>query len=168
MSALGSRGAARIDSEALAAFVYEEARLIDEKRLDEWYELFADDGIYWMPLTCGQPDGINHTSLFHEDKLLLKIRIERLKNPRSFSQHSPSHCMHVLQQPRIESCDAAQGLYVLRTPFLYCEAQADQQILLAGVSFLHLVHADSRLKIRLKKVELVNCDAALPAIELFP
>lgn len=32
-------------------FVYHEARLIDEKRFDEWYELFADDALYWMPLT---------------------------------------------------------------------------------------------------------------------
>lgn len=156
------------DPESLAGFAYEEARLIDEKRLDEWYELFADDGIYWMPLTRGQPDGLNHTSLFHEDKLLLKIRIERLKSPRSFSQHRPSFCQHVLQHPRVESRDDDAGLYVLRSPFVYVETKADAQLVLAGVSWLHLVRAESGLKIRLKKVELVNCDAALPSIELFP
>ena len=37
----------------LAAFVYHEARLIDEKRFAEWYDLFAEDGLYWMPLTRG-------------------------------------------------------------------------------------------------------------------
>lgn len=168
MSAAEPRDAPRTDADSLAAFAYDEARLIDERRLDEWYELFADDGIYWMPLSRGQPDGINHTSLFYEDKLLLRIRIERLKNPRSFSQHRPSHCQHVLQPPRVVSCDEAQGLYVLRTPFLYVEAQADAQLLLAGVGWLHLVRAGAQLKIRLKKVELVNCDAALPSIELFP
>ena len=77
-------------AEELEQFVYHEASLIDEKRFDEWYELFTDDARYWMPLTRGQPDGENHTSLFYEDKLLLKVRIERLKNPRSFSQHQPS------------------------------------------------------------------------------
>ena len=41
----------------LIEFVYAEARLIDEKRFDEWYELFADDGRYWMPLTRGQQSG---------------------------------------------------------------------------------------------------------------
>ena len=41
----------------LAHFVYREARLIDEKRFDEWYELFTDDALYWMPLTRGQPSG---------------------------------------------------------------------------------------------------------------
>ncbi len=168
MNAIEERKLAGIDRESLIQFAYEEARLIDEKRFDEWYDLFSDDGVYWMPLTRDQPDGINHTSLFHEDKLLLKIRIERLKSPRSFSQHRPSHCQHVLQQPRLEACDEAAGRYLLRTPFVYVEAQADQQLVLAGVSSLHLVRAESRLKIRLKKVELVNCDAALPSIELFP
>lgn len=152
----------------LVRFVYDEARLIDEKRFDEWYELFTDDGYYWMPLTRGQLDGDDHTSLFYEDKLLLKVRIERLKSPRSFSQHQPSFCQHVLQQPAIESSDPKGAAWILRTPFVYVESQLDTQIMLAGLSRLHLVEIDGRLRIRLKKVELVNCDAALPSIQLFP
>jgi len=73
----------------LARFVYREARLIDEKRLDEWYELFSEDALYWMPLVRGQTDPHSHTSLFCEDKFLLKVRIERLKNPLSHSQQQP-------------------------------------------------------------------------------
>jgi len=41
----------------LIEFVYREARLIDEKRFDEWYDLYADDGRYWMPLMRSQPQG---------------------------------------------------------------------------------------------------------------
>jgi len=152
--------------ERLARFVYDEARLIDERRFDEWYDLFTDDGIYWMPLTRGQPDGLNHTSLLHEDKLLLKVRIERLKSPRSFSQHPPSYCQHVLQPPALERTDAA--VWIVRTPFIYAESQLDTQLVLAGVSWHHVVELDGRLRLRLKKVELVNCDAALPSIQLFP
>ena len=150
----------------LARFVYLEARLVDEKRFDEWYELFTDDARYWMPVARGQPDGDNFVSLFHEDKLLLKVRIERLKSPRSFSQHQPSFCQHVMQQPMLESC--ADGVWVMRTPFLYFESQLDAQVVLAGVSWLHVVELDGALRIRLKKVELTNCDAALPSIQLFP
>ena len=98
--------AAAPDDETLIEFVYHEARLIDEKRFDEWYDLYAEDCRYWMPLMRGQPEGADHTSLFDEDKLLLKIRIERLRNPKSYSQAHPSWCQHVLQAPRIESRDA--------------------------------------------------------------
>lgn len=152
---------------ALTELVYREARLIDEKRLDEWYELFTEDARYWMPLTRGQPDGETHTSLFYEDKLLLKVRIERLRSPNAFSQQPPSFCQHVLQQPALEEADLAANRYVMRTPFMYAESQLDRQLLLAGVSWHHLACVDGALRIRLKKIELLNCDAALPSIQLF-
>ncbi len=156
-----------MNDEAVRRFVYHEAQLIDEKRFDEWYALFAEDARYWMPLTRGQPDGVNHASLFYEDKLLLRVRIERLKNPNSFSQQQPSYCQHVLQQPSVQR-DAASVHWITRTPFMYVESQLDSQLVLAGVSTLHLVEHHDTFRIRLKKVELVNCDAALPSIQLFP
>jgi 3-phenylpropionate/cinnamic acid dioxygenase small subunit len=144
--------------------VYQEARLIDEKRFDEWYELFTDDSLYWMPLRRDQPLGEAHTSLFYEDKLLLKVRIERLRHPNAFSQQQPSFCQHVLQQPAV--VEPGEQECVLRTPFLYAEAQLDQQIILAGVAFHHLRNQNGGWKIRMKKIELLNREAALPSIQL--
>jgi len=159
---------ARPSDAALADFVFREARLIDEKRYDEWYDLFTEDARYWIPLTRGQPNGETCTSLSYEDKLLLKVRIERLRHPNAFSQQEPSFCQHVLQQPAVERADSQANLYVTRTPFIYVETQLDTQVLLAGVCWHHLTQLDGELRMRLKKVELVNCDAALPAIQLFP
>jgi 3-phenylpropionate/cinnamic acid dioxygenase small subunit len=156
-----------IDTRVLTDFVYHEARLIDEQRFDEWLALFAEDGRYWMPLTRGQPDALTHTSLFYEDALLLKVRIERLKNPHAFSQVPRSHCQHVLQPPQVESSQPGHSA-VLRTPFFYMEAQLDESLVLSGVTWHHLVCRNGQWKIALKKVELVNCDAALPGIQLFP
>lgn len=154
--------------QALVEFIYHEARLIDEKRLDEWYELFTEDARYWMPLTRGQPDGELHTSLFYEDKFLLKMRIERLKRPASYSQHQPSFCQHVLQRPTVESRGSATIPHLMRTPFVYLESRADTQLVLAGVVYHHLIEIQGSLRIRLKKVELLNREAALPSIQLFP
>ena len=56
-----------------------------------------------MPLArAARPDRRLTTPLTHEDKLLLKVRVERLKGNRdSFSQHQPkSRCQHVLQTAR--------------------------------------------------------------------
>ena len=160
--------AAAPTDEDLAAFVYHEARLIDEKRFAEWYDLFTEDGLYWMPLTRDQPDGRMHTSLFYEDKLLLRLRIERLGNRKSYSQAERSWCQHVLQAPRVESRDQARNAYVVRTPFLYAESQRDRQDLYAGVAWHHVVLLDARLRLRMKKLDLLNRDAALPSIQLFP
>jgi 3-phenylpropionate/cinnamic acid dioxygenase small subunit len=151
---------------AAVDLVYQEARLIDEKRFDEWYELYSEDALYWMPLTRDQPLGEAQTSLYYEDKLLLRVRIERLRHPNAFSQQQPSFSQHVLQQPALESGTPESGECVLRTPFVYVEAQLDRQLMLAGVAYHHLIAFAGEWKIRMKKIDLLNRDAALPSIEL--
>jgi 3-phenylpropionate/cinnamic acid dioxygenase small subunit len=153
----------------LMDFVVREARLLDEKRYQEWNALFTDDAIYWVPLTPGQPEGLEHTSHLHEDKLLRELRIERLKSPRAFSQQPPTRSLHLLQAPTVESPDAARpGEHVVRTVFQYVESQGDELNTFFGVSW-HRIVVDERgaLRMRQKRVDLINSDAALPAVQLF-
>ncbi len=156
-----------ITEKTLTDFVYAEARMLDEQRFDDWLQLFTDDGYYWMPLAHGQQDPKLHTSLLYEDTLLLRVRIERLHGQRTFSQQPKSRCHHLLQAPSIESFDADKGEYVVRTAFHYTETRLDQQTLYAGWTTHHLVAQDGALKMRLKRVDLVNCDAAFGNIQLF-
>jgi len=157
-----------IDEAALVRFVYREARLLDGQHYDAWFALFTDDGHYWVPLARGQTDPILQASLAYEDALLLRLRIERLASPRAFAQQPPSRSHHVLQAPEVERADAVTNEYVTRTQFLYTEAQGDTQIHLAGTVFHTLTVVDGALRLRLKRVDLLTCDAALPAIQLFP
>jgi 3-phenylpropionate/cinnamic acid dioxygenase small subunit len=148
----------------IARFIYRETRLLDEKRWDEWYDLFTEDGHYWVPLTRDQPDAEMHTSLAYEDKLLLRLRIERLRR-RPPSQHPESWSQHVLQAPEIEA--AENDSWLTRTAFHYAESRGDEMQMYAGVVLHHLVREGGALRIRLKRVNLLNCDAALPSIQLF-
>ncbi len=151
----------------LIDFVVREARLLDDKRYEEWLDLWTEDGIYWVPLTPEQTDGVHHNSHLYEDKLLRTLRVERLKSPRAFSQQPPSRALHVLQAPAIESSDLEARRFVLRTPFHYSEAQGDEIQSFVGTAFHHLVHDGSALRLRLKRVDLLNGEAALPAVQLF-
>lgn len=146
-------------------FVVREARLLDEKRFDEWYELFTEDGHYWVPASPAQPDPLNHNSLAYEDRLLLKLRIERLKQPNAYSQKPASRCLHVLQAPEVEKTEGLQ--VTVRTPFLYTETRGDESQRYAATAWHTLVMSPEGLKIRLKRVDILNCDAALPSIQLF-
>ncbi|HEX4260359.1 MAG TPA: aromatic-ring-hydroxylating dioxygenase subunit beta [Acetobacteraceae bacterium] len=150
----------------LASFVRHEARLIDEARWEEWLALFAEDGIYWVPLVPGQRDGIQHASLAYEDRLLLRIRIERLRDPHAHAQHPPSRCHHLLGLPECEA--ARDGIFEVRTPFHYTESRGDAQEMYVGTVRHHIVETGTGPRIRLKRVDLLNCDAALPSIQLFP
>ena len=154
-------------SEEAVQFIYQEARLLDEKRFDEWYELFTEDAYYWVPLVPGQADPLAHNSLAYEDKLLLKLRIQRLKLPTAYAQKPASRCHHVMQAPQVESSDAAKGEIVARTPFIYTETRADESQRYAATAWHTLVRTPSGLRIRLKRVDILNADAALPSIQLF-
>jgi 3-phenylpropionate/cinnamic acid dioxygenase small subunit len=151
----------------LIDFVVLEARLLDAKRYQEWNALFTDDAMYWVPLTPEQEDGLNHTSHLYEDKLLRELRIERLKSPRAFSQQPPSRSHHLLQTPTVETFDAEGNRYVVRSEFHYTESQGDELQFYVGTCFHHLTVQDGQLRMTLKRVNLLNCDAALPAVQLF-
>jgi len=164
---MSAPAAAAVTRQDLIDFVVHESRLLDAKRYDEWNALFTIDAIYWVPLVPDQPDGINHTSHLYEDKLLRDLRIARLKSPRAFSQQPPSRCHHLLQTPTVESFDAAENRFVVRTQFHYTESQGDELQFYVGTFFHHLSLQDGALRMTLKRVNLLNCDAALPAVQLF-
>ena len=154
--------------DVLSRFVEDEAALLDDGRYDEWLALFAADGHYWVPLLgARQADPHTHNSIAYEDRLLLQLRIERLKNPRAHSQHPPSHCQHVLQRSHVEQVDPGAGTATLRTPFIYVEARGDQQLMLAGRYRHEIVRAADGLRIRCKRVDLLNAERPLPAVQLF-
>ncbi len=148
----------------LGAFVRREARLIDEQRWEEWFSLFAEDGVYWVPLTPGQTDPLGHNSLAYEDSLLLRLRVERLRE-RPFSQRPPSRCQHVLQAPEVEG--VADGLHVVRTAFFYAEVQGDAQQVHAGVAWHRLRETGEGLRIVQKRVDLLGSETALVSLQLF-
>ena len=150
------------------ALVYREARLIDEGALDEWYELFTEDALYWMPLKAGQGEEEPYNALFREDKFLLKLRIERLKSPYAYSQKPQSQSQHVLQRPEIEVFNAKQGRFRTRTAFVYLESRLDEQLMLAGIVHHEFVVVDERPRIRRKRIDLLNPESALPSIQGFP
>ncbi len=153
----------------LIDFVSREARLLDEQRYDEWNALFTDDAIYWVPLVPSQPEGLDHTSHLHEDKLLRELRIERLKSPRAFSQQPPTRSLHLLQTPTVEPRDPARpSEHRVRTVFQYVESQADETNVFFGVAWHRIVvDVDGALRLAQKRVDLINSDAALPAVQLF-
>lgn len=154
-------------NQELIDFVVAEAQLLDEQRFNEWLFMFADDGYYWMPLEPKQTDTRLHASLLYEDTMLLKVRIDRLNGARTYSQQPKSRCHHLLQQPVVTSRDEQLGAYTTRTAFHYTETRLNEQTVYAGWATHTFVIQNEALRIKLKRVDLVNCDAAFGNIQLF-
>ena len=148
----------------IIAFIRHEARLIDEQRFDEWLAMFTDDGRYWMPLDSEQTDWKLQQSLYNEDVFLLRLRCERLKSAKTYSQKPKSRGHHLLQAPEVSRNDTGISTW---TAFHYVETRLDEQTLYAGWSRHSLVEIDGKPRIQLKRIDLVNPDSAFAGIQLF-
>jgi 3-phenylpropionate/cinnamic acid dioxygenase small subunit len=157
-----------ITKDDLIDFVYDEARMLDEGRYDEWLALWLPDGHYWMPLDWQQEDPHLVTSLLYEDQFMLKLRVERLNGARTFSQKPKSRCHHVLQRPFVDEMDAEAGRYRTTTQMHYVETRLDEQQLLALTARHEIAAVDGQLRIANKRVDILNCDAAFGNIQLLP
>ena len=85
----------------------------------------------------------------------------------AFSQQPESRCHHVLQMPEVEKSDAASNEHIVRTQCIYTETHGDEQRMYACTTLHTLTIEGGLLRMRLKRVNLLNCDAALPSIQLF-
>ena len=72
----------RIADTDTESFLIHEARILDERRWEDWLALFADDGWYWVPIEEGQKDPKQTVSLMYDDRRLLETRVRRLAASR--------------------------------------------------------------------------------------
>lgn len=157
-----------VSRDQIIDFIYDEARMLDEGRYDEWLALWLEDGVYWMPLDYKQTDAKMATSLLHEDMFMLRLRVERLNGARTFSQKPKSRCHHVIQRPFVDEFDAEAGRFKTNTSMHYVETRLDEQQLLALTATHDLALVDGHLRIANKRVDLLNSDAAFGNIQLLP
>jgi p-cumate 2,3-dioxygenase beta subunit len=103
MSAQIPQGGSPISRTEAEDFLYHEAALLDEWRLDEWFALFAPGAVYEVP-TAGAPDDADSAaSLFYvaDDYARLRQRVERLKKPGAHSEWPRSEGARIVGNVRI-------------------------------------------------------------------
>lgn len=143
-------------SEEVARFLYREARLIDEKRFDEWLSLFTEDAVYWCPANRDDADPMRSVSIFYDDAQRIKERVLRLKSGNAFSQDPPSRTRHLIAN--VEVSGEANGAVVVYSNFLILEVRQGAQRVHGGQYEHHLRRDDREWRIALKKVSLINND----------
>jgi len=139
-------------------FLYRQAELLDGKHWQAFIDLFADDGVYWMPVTREQTEWEGSPSIFAEDKPMMEIRKGRVSHPNAWSQAPMWETNHVVSHVAIES--QANGAIEARSRFHMMELRRDQ-IRHFGGSYRHTLVRDASgaLKIKLQRVDLFNGQA---------
>jgi p-cumate 2,3-dioxygenase subunit beta len=98
----------------VSRFLYAEAALLDEWRLDEWGELFASDGWYLVPpLDIDDPETASHAEvmfLIADSRSHLKERIRRMTGTAAFAEHPRSRTVHMISNVFVREASAERVL----------------------------------------------------------
>ncbi len=136
--------------------VVREARLLDERRFDEWLSLFADDAWYWMPASWEQRSPDDALSLLYEDRRLLSLRVRRLSSPVIHIEQPPSRTHHHLSALTAETT-AEGGIEVSSLQLIVMVREAEQRLFSARC--LHRLDVNQeQLRMVSKTVRLLDCD----------
>ena len=84
-------------------FLYREAALLDEWRLDEWLTLLTDDAVYRVPSNDAPPNADPASTLFliADDIHRIRGRVARLKDPHAHAEFPHSRTRRLLANVRI-------------------------------------------------------------------
>ncbi len=84
-------------------FLYFEADLLDEWKIEEWFALFAEGATYEVPPTGEADENDPATSLFYiaDDYVRLRERVVRLTKKEAHSEFPRSRQRHMISNVRI-------------------------------------------------------------------
>ncbi len=146
------------DQRSIEDFLIYEAQLLDERRFEEWRDLFAEDGHYWVPLKLEQASPEGEPSLFYDDRRMMETRFERLRHPNIHSQNPPHRTCHLVGNVVVENVDTKRGECWVRSNMIMTDYRLRTQRLFSGRVRHHLRGDSGSYKIVLKRVDLINCD----------
>ena len=98
-------------------FLYREAELLDERRYEEWLDLFTDDARYFMPMRRNVPHDERERELtregldvnwFDEGKDTLRRRVQQLLTGVHWAEEPPSRICHIVSNVQVEPTSVSE------------------------------------------------------------
>jgi p-cumate 2,3-dioxygenase beta subunit len=149
-----------ITRQTIEDFLYEEAALLDEWRLDEWLELLTEDATYEVPATDA-PDSDPQNALFlvADDKIRIRSRVGQLLGKSAWAENPPSRTRRMISNVRIRN---AEGESISVTAnFVVYRMRFEQMDTYVGRYEYTLVQREGGLKIRARKA-ILDLEALRP------
>ncbi len=147
-------------------FLTTEAHLMDDRRFNEWVELFADDITYWMPVVSNRvmPDldkaehAFGDLAHFEENKATLLGRVKRLYTGLAWAESPPSRTRHLvsnIQVERITSPAERSSELLVRSAFLLYRTHMEyDEDVMGGVRTDILRPVNDGFQIAYRKIQL--------------
>lgn len=141
---------------SIDAFLYHEARLLDEARFEDWLALFDPDGFYWIAARPDQTDPIEHASILYEDPTVMRMRIARLRNPQAYALAPFPRTVHMVGNILVAEPGETP---LVKSTLLVSEYRAGEHIHRAALVTHRLRRAGEGWRIALKRVDLNDAES---------
>jgi 3-phenylpropionate/cinnamic acid dioxygenase small subunit len=159
---------------AVEQFLYREARLLDERRFDDWLQLFTEDVHYWMasrtnryprsskaiaildPERYVEEDvtGMDELGLFDEDIKTLSARVARLGTGMAWAEDPPSRTRHMITNIEVSTGELDSELTVHCNFIVYRSRGETEQDFYVGAREDRLRRVDGGWKIARRRLIL--------------
>lgn len=143
--------------------LFHEAALLDSRDLEAWSALFADDGVYWIPLDDSAPAGTS-ASIVYDTRLPREERVHHLLHNDFPAQSPRSRTLHFINNVRVTPHESGctvtsnQVIYEMRTGDFKQVGIGELQPIVAEVEHAYRSTPSGWL-IACKKILLINRDA---------
>ena len=151
---------------AITDLIRLETRCLNEADLDTWISLFTEEGYYWMPLEQEQTSPEEHDSLIYDNRALMEMRKFNLHNPLSPSMQSKVRSVRVLSDLETDTAAHPAGEITVKASVIAVIYHRKQDTFAGAVTW-RLVSTEEGLKIKSKRVDLLNADAPLDSIMMY-
>ena len=138
--------------EEVEDFLYEEAALLDEWRLDEWVALFTEEARYVVP-TTDLPEGDPRKDLafIDDDIVRLRARVTRLNSRHAHREYPSSRTRRFISNVRVKETDGGLTVNANALVYRFRSGEGDPYV---GRYEYKLSRVDGKLKIRYRKAVL--------------
>ena len=137
--------------------------MLDTGRLEEWLALFTDDATYWVPLERDQKDPFETSSIIHDDRTLLELRVKQARHPRAHARQPLARTVHQVSNILVEDGD---GEIKVNSTLQLIEFRNEKQRTYGALVEHRLRRMDGAFKIAHKRIDLVNSEGELDGIAI--
>jgi 3-phenylpropionate/cinnamic acid dioxygenase small subunit len=145
-------------------FLYHEAHLLDTQRFEDWLELFTEDAAYWVPLEQGQSDPFETSSIIHDDRTLLELRVRQARHPRAHARTPMARTVHHVGNVRL--LGESDGELRVASTLVLVEFRVERQRVWGAQVEHRLRTAGHTYRIAHKRIDLVNSEGELDGVAI--
>lgn len=136
-------------------FLFMQAEYLDTRNFEEWLSLFTIDSQYWIPARPIDTDPDQEISFLFDDFPMMVARSERLLAAGTAGQQPITRSSHIIGNVRVELVD---GETIIHSRFHVTQFRRDILKYYSGKFTHHLIQTKDGVRIRMQRVDLIDCD----------